>query len=236
MPRHYQSTSPARLLQSYIGDYLREEVVAEALTRNIPAFSRFLEIAALSNGETTNYSNIARECGVSSPTVREYFQILEDTLIGEELPAYRAKRKRRLAVAPKFYLFDIGPVNLLAHRGNIEAGSDVFGRALEHFVWMEIRAHRSYTELFYPFAFWRTSSQIEIDFVLGQHEVAIEVKATEMAVRQHLKGLRAFKEEYSPKRSILVSRDPRRRRTEDNIEILPWSEFLKELWHGNIIS
>jgi len=235
LPRHYRHGSPARLLQSYVGDYLKEEVAAEALTRNIPAFSRFLEIAALSNGETVNYTNIARECGTSSPTVREYFQILEDTLIGRYHHPYRRKRKRRLTAAPKFFFFDVGPVNLLAHRGRFEAGSELFGRAFEHLIWMEIGAHRSYSELFYPFTFWRTASQLEVDFVLGEHEIVVEVKAADMAVRQHLRGLRAFKEEYKPRRCILVSRDPKPRKTEDGIEILPWEVFLRELWDGGII-
>ena len=236
LPRHYRYKSPRRLLQSYVDDYLKEEVAAEALTRNIPAFIRFLEVASLSNGEVINYANIARECGVSSPTVKEYFQIIEDTLLGAYFLPYRHRKKRRLAVSPKFFFFDIGPVNHLAHRGAIEAGSESFGRAFEHFIWMEIRAHRCYTELFYPFAFWRTASQLEVDFVLGEHEIAVEAKATAMAVRQHLRGLRAFKEEYNPRRCILVSRDPNPRKTEDGVEILPWDVFLEELWCGRVIT
>jgi len=235
LPRHYQRKSPRRVLQAYVADYLKEEVAAEALTRNIPAFGRFLEVAALCNGEVINHANIARECGVSSPTVKEYFLILEDTLLGEYLLPYRRRRKRRLAVSPKFFFFDIGPVNHLAHRGTVESGSEAFGRAFEHFLWMEIRAHRSYSEAFYPFTFWRTASQLEVDFILGEHEIAVEAKATEMAARQHLRGLRAFKEEYGPKRSILVSRDRKARKTEDGIEILPWERFLDELWDGKVI-
>ena len=224
-----------RLIQSYVGDYLKEEIVAEALTRNIPAFSRFLEIAALSNGEMLNFTNIARECGVSSPTVKEYFQILEDTLIGRQLPAYRKRKKRRLITSPKFYFFDLAPVIHLSRRGTIFQGSELFGRAFEHFIWMEIIAHSSYSELFYPIHFWRTSSGIEVDFILGDHEISIEVKSTTFANDSHLKGLRRFKEEYSTRRSILVSLDLNPRRTEDNIEILPWNIFLEQLWQGNVI-
>jgi predicted AAA+ superfamily ATPase len=235
IPRHYDSPKPQRLIQSYVGDYLKEEIVAEAVTRNIPAFSRFLEVAALSNGELVNYTNIARECGVSSPTVKEYFQILEDTLVGRHLPAFRKRRKRRLLTSPKFYFFDLSPVIHLTRRGQVMPGSELFGRAFEHYIWMEITAHASYSELFYPISYWRTSSGFEVDLVLGDHEIAIEVKSTESATQTHLTGLRRFKEEYSARRSILVSMDPRPRKTADQIEIFPWQTFLEELWQGDII-
>ena len=235
IPRHYDSANPGRLIQSYVGDYLKEEIVAEALTRNIPAFSRFLEVAALSNGEVLNYTNIARECGISSPTVKDYFQILEDTLIGRHLPAFRKRRKRRLVVSPKFYFFDLSPVIYLSRRGKVAPGSELFGRAFEHFIWMEIVAHSSYSELFYPITYWRTSSGIEVDFVLGDNEIVIEVKSAEIIGKTHLKGMRRFKEEYSTRRSILVSMDSKPRKTEDQIEILPWQIFLKQLWGGEVI-
>jgi len=235
IPRHYDSAKPRRLIQSYVGDYLKEEIAAEALTRNIPSFSRFLEVAALSNGEILNYTNIARECGVTSPTVKEYFQILEDTLIGRQLPAFKKKKKRRLVTSPKFYFFDLSPVIHLSRRGDVVQGSELFGRVFEHFIWMEIVAHASYSELFYPISFWRTSSGFEVDFILGDHEIAIEVKSTDLANRTHLKGLRRFKEEYSVRRSILVSLDSKPRKTEDQIEILPWQIFLERLWAGEVI-
>lgn len=235
LPRHYDAAKPARLIQSYVGDYLKEEIVAEALTRNIPAFSRFLEIAALSNGEVLNFTNIARECGISSPTVKEYFQILEDTLIGRQLPAYRKRKKRRLITSPKFFFFDLAPVIHLSRRGSVQPGSELFGRAFEHFIWMEIIAHSSYSDLFYPVSFWRTSSGIEVDFILGDHEISIEVKSTTLANDSHLKGLRRFKEEYSTRRSILVSLDSTPRETLDQIEILPWNNFLDQLWEGKVI-
>jgi predicted AAA+ superfamily ATPase len=209
--------------------------MAEALTRNIPAFSRFLEIAALSNGEVLNFTNIARECGVSSPTVKEYFQILEDTLIGRQLPAYRKRKKRRLITSPKFFFFDLAPVIHLSRRGAVQPGSELFGRAFEHFIWMEIIAHSSYSENFYPVSFWRTSSGIEVDFILGDHEISIEVKSTTLANDSHLKGLRRFKDEYSTRRSILVSLDSTPRETIDQIEILPWNNFLDQLWEGRVI-
>ncbi len=235
IPRHYNSPAPNKLMQAYVGTYLKEEIAAEALTRNVPAFSRFLEVAALSNGELINCANIARECGVSNPTVKEYFQILEDTLIGRYLRAFQKRKKRRLIQNPKFYFFDLAPVIYLTKRGNVQQGSELFGRAFEHFIWMEILAHSSYSDLDYPIAFWRTSSGIEVDFILGDHETAIEVKSTTLANATHLKGLRSFNEEYSTHNSILVSLDSQPRLTEDNIKIMPWNIFLQKLWAGEIM-
>jgi len=235
LPRHYAAPQARRMMQSYVDDYLREEIAAEALTRNIPAFSRFMEAAALSNGETLNYNNIARECGVSSPTVKEYFQILEDTLIGKPLPAFSRRKKRRLVAAPKFFFFDLAPVIHLTGRGTVTPGSELFGRAFEHFIWMEITAHAAYSERFYPLSYWRTSSQLEVDFVLGDAQAAVEVKSTEMAGPEHLRGLRAFKEEHPEARCFLVSRDRRIRQTDDGLVILPWEEFLKKLWDGAVL-
>jgi predicted AAA+ superfamily ATPase len=227
------SPHPQRRIESYVGDYLKEEIAAEALTRNVPAFSRFLKIAALTNGELINYGNIASDCGVSAPTVKEYFQILDDTLIGKQLPAFRKRAKRRLIGAPKFYFFDIGIVAHLTHRGSVEKGSELFGRAFEHFIYMEILAHSSYSELNYPIAYWKTASGFEVDFVLGDHEFAIEVKSASMVGNRHLKGMRAFKEEYTARRYIVVSMDPKPRKTADGIDILPWEVFLDRLWKGH---
>lgn len=235
IPRHYDRPHPQRLIQAYVGDYLKEEIVAEALTRNVPAFNRFLEVASMSNGQIVNYTNIAGECGVSSPTVKEYFQILEDTLVGRFLPSFRKRRKRRLVLSPKFYFFDLAPVIYFTHRGPVSEGSELFGRAFEHYLFMELTAHSAYSEKFYPLFYWRTASGMEVDFILGDHEVAVEAKATNHAVSNHLKGLRQFREEHQTRRSILVSLDARPRMTEDGIEILPWQRFLEMLWGGEIL-
>ena len=235
LPRHYLSRSADKLLEAYTGDYLKEEIVAEAATRNIPAFSRFLEVAAISNGEIINFNNIASECGVSAPTVKGYFQILEDTLIGIWIPAFRKQAKRRLISSPKFMFFDVGIVSHLTHRGKIEQGSELFGRAFEHFIILEVLAHSSYSDLNYPLEYWRTASQFEVDLILGKGDVAIEIKSTTLAKDRHLKGLRAFKEEHKSK-YILVSHDPNPRKTNDGILILPWKVFLNQLWANKIIS
>ncbi len=226
LPSHYDNSLARQKLEAYVGDYLEEEILAEALTRNIGVFNRFLETAALSNGEIINYQNIARECGVSSPTVKEYYQILEDTLIGYYLPAYTKRIKRRIIQAPKFYFFDVGVANTL---------SELFGKAFEHFIFMEIQAHRHYSGLNYPVSYWRTASGFEVDFILGDKIVAIEVKSTDNITSNHLKGMRAFKEEQKARHCIVISLENRPHQTEDGIKCLPCNDFLKQLWNGNLI-
>ena len=235
LPRHYLSERPQKLLSAYIGSYLQDEIIAEAKIRNIASFTRFLEIAAFSNGEMVNYSNIGSECGVSPPTVREYFQILEDTLIGRFVPSFQKKPKRRIIQSPRFYYFDVGIANYLLKREKILPGSETFGKAFEHYIYHELYAHRHYTQSDYSISYWRTTSGLEVDFILGDHEVAIEVKATPGASTRHLKGLKSFAEEYTVKRKILVSLDPEPRKSGD-ILILPWSRFLELLWNGEIIT
>jgi len=234
LPRHYQAARPQGLMEAYVGDYLKEEISAEALTRNIPAFSRFLESAAFSNGEIANYQNIAAECGVSAPTVKQYFQILEDTLIARLVPSFQKRPKRRVIQAPRFYFFDLGLANFLLKRGQILPRSEAFGKAFEHFIYQELAAHSPYSGLHYPISYWRTASQLEVDFVLGDHQVAIEVKGTEQAASHHGRGLKAFGEEYKTKHSIIVSMDPKPR-VVNGIAILPWEIFLKRLWADEII-
>jgi predicted AAA+ superfamily ATPase len=235
LPRHYQLEQPELLGRSYIGDYLKEEIAAEALTRNIPTFAKFLEAAAFSNGEVISFTNISRECGVSSPTVKNYFQILEDTLLARFVPAFQKRAKRRIIAAPKFYLFDLGIANTLLNRGIISAGSEIFGRAFEHFIFQEIIAHSHYSGLAYPVSYWRTASGLEVDFILGDREIALEIKGTSEVHTQHLRGLKAFNEEYKPKRAIVVSMDVKPRKV-GNIAILPWQNFVNDLWSGKIIN
>ncbi|MEX2382105.1 MAG: DUF4143 domain-containing protein [Opitutales bacterium] len=234
LPRHYIEDNPGPLLQAYVGEYLREEILAESLTRNLPAFQRFLEVAALSNGQVVNLSGIAREVGVSAPGVRGYFEILTDTLIGCWVPAWRKRVKRRVVESPRFYFFDVGLVNELAHRGRLKPGSSEFGSAFEHFIFMEIRAHSAYRGNRYPISYWRTSSGFEVDFILGDGVIAIEVKSTDSPGNDHVKGLRAWRDEQKAGRSLLVCRAPRARKTADGIEILPWQTFLHQLWQGEL--
>ena len=138
IPRHYMKDNPAALLKAYVGVYLREEIQAESLVRNLAGFSRFLEIAAMTDGEMVNYLNIASDCGVSSNTVKEYFQILEDTLVGYMIPAFTKKMKRKLVQSPRFYLFDVGVTNYLLGRSNLQRGTTDYGHAFEHLVIQEL--------------------------------------------------------------------------------------------------
>jgi uncharacterized protein len=234
LPRHYLSEKPKKLLSAYIGSYLRDEIIAEAKLRNITAFTKFLESAAFSNGEIVNYTNIAADCGVSSVTIKEYFSILEDTLIGRFVPAYTKKAKKRIVSSPKFYYFDIGVANFLIKLNGVVEKTEAYGKSLEHLVYLEMYAYCKYNDLDYDISYWRTSAQTEVDFVVGNAEIAIEVKATDNIQNKHLKGLKQFAEDYKPKRAIVVSTDKYYRKS-DNIEMMHIEYFLKELWKNKII-
>jgi len=234
LPRHYASQNPKPLLDAYVGSYLQEEISAEAKIRNMQSFTQFLRAAAFSNGEMVNFSNIASDCGVSHNTVREYFQIIQDTLIGRFVPSFQKKPKRRVILSPKFFYFDLGIAGHLLKRGEVEPGSEAFGNAFEHFIYQELYAHTQYSGKQYPIAYWRTTSQMEVDFILGDHEVAIEVKSTSNVQSHHLKGLKGFSEEYSVKKLIVVSSDPTERKIGD-ITVMPWKIFLDRLWAGEIL-
>lgn len=235
LPRHYLTERPAKRLQAYVDDYLKEEIAAEALVRNVPSFADFLRAAAIGDTELVNYTNIARECAISSPTVKEHYQILVDTLLGRFLPAYVRRPKRRVIQAPKFYFADVGVVNHLTQRGALEPGSELFGKALENLIHHELCAYREYHERSWELSYWRLASGIEIDFVLGHAELAIEVKSTSRVGTHHLSGLVAFAEDHpNVKRRILVCLEKKRRTLENGIEIMPATMFLKDLWAGAI--
>ena len=235
LPRVYETVRPRRLLDSYIADYLREEIAAEGLVRNLPAFAVFLDAAALSDGEIVNFTNIARECGVSGHTVRGYFEILEDTLLARWLPAYRRRLKRRVIGKPKFYFADVGVVNRLARRGEISPGSELYGKAFENWVFHELSAFVSYRDVDARLSYWRLPSGIEVDFLLGDVDLAVEAKSGATITRNHLKGLRALAGEYPDvRRRIVVCTEPRVRRTDDGIDIIPAAEFARRLWAGEL--
>lgn len=235
LPKHYLDRKPERSLAGYVLDYIEQEIEAEALIRNIPSFSKFLEGVGLSHGQLINYANIARESGVSGKTVREYYQILEDTLLGHRLAPWRKRKKRRLIETEKFYLFDVGVVRALSGMHLIQKGTEEFGRFFEHFLIEEIRAYLSYTEKRTPLAFWRTSTGLEVDLIIGSMDVAIEFKATQEIRSGHLSHLKALMEEHKVGQSIVVSLDPHPRKTQEGISILPWQIFCEQLWNGKII-
>ncbi len=234
LPRHYMIDNPQRRLQAYIGDYLNEEIRAEALTRNLLSFTRFLEVAAQCSGEMLVYNNIAQDCGVSAPTVKEYFNILEQTMIGYLIPAFTATTKRRAILAPKFYYFDVGIVNYLLKRKNIQQGSEVFGHAFEQFLMQEIIAYFGYSQSEQKISYWRTTSGYEVDCIIGDGHAAIEFKSCDEVKSRHTKGLKAFKEDFPQTRTIIVSMDKYARMLND-IEVMPVMEFLNKLWEGKIL-
>lgn len=235
IPNIYQSARHASKLSAYVSDYLKEEIAAEGLTRNLPAFSRFLDATSLCDGEFVNFSNIASECSVSAPTVKGYFEILEDTLIGRWLPAYRKREKRRLVRAPKFYFFDVGVVNHLARRGTLSPGGELYGKAFENWVFHELSAFCAYFLTDESLSYWRLAGGTEVDFILGDMRIAIEAKASAQVSSRHLRGLRSLVAEHPRvRRRVLVCLEPRARRTEDGIDILPAPEFVRRLWAGEI--
>ena len=237
LPRAYLSDRPERLLNAYVSDYLREEVAAEALVRNVPAFADFLSLAALGDTEPVNFTNIARETGVSSHTVKSYFEILVDTLLGRWLPAYRKRPKRRIAAAPKFYFADAGVVNHLARRAKLAPGSELYGKAFENWVHHELVAHNSYSESYARLSYWRLTTGSEVDFIINDMEVAIEAKAAAKVRDHHLKGLRELAKDHPDVgQRIVVCLEPRSRKTSDGILILPPNEFVQRLASGELIA
>jgi predicted AAA+ superfamily ATPase len=235
LPSHYLSYDSSMDLKAYVYDYLKEEIQAEALTRNLPAFSRFLKSAAVTNGMLLNYSNAAREAGVAVKTIREYYQILEDTLIGRQLTPWKKSRKRRMIETAKFFFFDVGIVSSLLNYRTLTPGTHEYGRAFEHFVLQECWAYRHYSGLDFPISFWRTASGAEVDLILGDAEVAIEIKSSGNAGSSRTKGLHLFAEENRSREKIIVSRDPVPKKLDSGIHIMPWKHFCNQLWEGQII-
>jgi predicted AAA+ superfamily ATPase len=235
LPSIYQSANPRPLLNSYVADYLKEEVAAEGLVRNLPVYSEFLNMAALADAELVNFSTIARDCGVSSHTIKGYFQILEDTLLGRWLPAYTKRPKRRVIGAPKFYFGDVGVVNQLAKRSDLQPGSELYGKAFENWVFHELCARNSYSNAFAKLAYWRLPSGIEVDFIVNDMQLAIEAKATAKVTADHLKGLRELARDHRGiKQRVIVCLDHMSRRTDDGIWILPAKEFTARLGSGDL--
>ena len=236
IPIHYLQEEYRKSLQAYLRDYLKEEVFDEGLTRNIPAFSRFFDAMGFSHGELTNFANIARDCGVDAKTVKEYYQILVDTLLGTMIEPFKKRQERQVITkAGKFYLFDVGVAGAITKRHIPEERGEQFGKALEHFILMEILAHRTYRELDYDVNFWRVKSGLEVDFVLGRGAVALEVKGASRIDNPDLRPLKAFMQEYLPRKAFVVCNE-RHPRVHEGIHILPWRDFLNALWKGDVIS
>ena len=234
MPAIYPLESPRRQIQAYVDAYLKEEIMAEALVRNLMGFSNFLRAAAMTNGEIVNYQNIAQDCGVGAKTVKEYFSILTDTLIGYMIPAYTRTNKRSVVQAPRFYFFDVSIPNFMLNRSELLPGSPEFGHAFEHFFIQELVAYLGYHNSIEPLSYWRTYTGLEVDAVIGEARIAIEFKSVTEVRTSHLKNLKRFAEDFPNARLIIVTLD-RFSRKMGNAESYYAYDFLKLLWEGKII-
>jgi predicted AAA+ superfamily ATPase len=235
LPAIYEEEDFAPLLRAYCADYLKEEIFDEGLIRKLAPFSQFLELAALGDTEILSWESFARDVGVSAPTIRAYFDILSDTLIGRYLPAYVRRPKRKIVRSPKFYFSDVGVVNQLAQRGVLKPRSELFGKAFENWVHHELQAYLSYAGRNQALSYWKVHQGPEVDFVVGHMSAAIEAKATEKVHGEHLKGLRALREDYPEARRLhVVSLEAHSRLTDDGISILSVGDFTRRLWAGEL--
>ena len=234
LPAVFDSAVPQEDLRAYVGGYLQEEIRAEGLVRSIESFSRFLEVAALTNTHILNYTSVSNDTGIPARTVREHYQMLEDTLVGFRLPPFRRTLKRKPVATAKFYFFDVGVANALMKRGEIRPRSELYGSALEHQIFLELRAYLDYRRLDTELTFWRTHSGQEVDFVVGG-QTGIEVKASRRISRGDLKGLLALSEEVKLKERVIVSTEPRERVTDEGILVLPVQLFFERLWGDRLI-
>jgi len=235
LPRHYAVENPKRRMQAYIGDYLQQEIVAESIVRRLDSFTRFLSVAAMSDADVVNYTNIAQDCGISAKSVKEYFSILEETLLGYMIPAFSRGGKRRVVMAPKFYYFDVGIPNYLLGRLRLQRGTAAYGHAFEHLMVQETIAYLGY--YFHgakSLAYWRTADHKEVDMVIGDAEVAIEIKTTTNARSRDTAGLKDFGEDFPHARLILVTHDPYPKLL-NGVEVLPAEDFLRQLWAHDIV-
>jgi predicted AAA+ superfamily ATPase len=232
LPPHFLSPDPLQDLRSYVADYLKEEIVSESVVQNIPAFSEFLRVAAITSGELLNYSNVARETGVSAKVIRNYFQILEDTLLGFRVSPWKKTVNRRLIETEKFYLFDVGVTNYLARR-TPRPGTPEFGKAFEHFILMELKAYQAYRNPELDIRYWRTSTGYEVDFIIEDMKLALEVKGTQKVNSSHTREMRALLEEHTVENAVILSQDKEPRKLDSHIQVLPWQIFLEKLWAGH---
>lgn len=231
IPSIYFSNEPKKDLASYVGAYLKTEIAAEALTRNVPAFSRFLGVAALCNARIVNFSNIANDAQVKRTTVYEYFGILKDTLLLRELAAFRKGAKRKPICSSKYYFFDTGVARQLQGRLAVTPGTPEYGDAFETFIINEVFAFSDYARAL-NLSFWRTAAHHEVDLIIDDC-IALEIKGKPQIGPDDLKGLKAIAEENRFKRLICVSLDKRPRKV-GKVEILPYREFLEILWAGKL--
>lgn len=234
IPRHYMVANARNRMRAYIDLYLKEEILEEALVQNVDEFVRFMEVAAIMDGEILNYENVASDCEVSANTVKAYYKILVDTLLGFEVPAYRKVIKRKLYKSPRFYYFDVGIANHLTKRYHLAPKTPEYGHAFEHLIMQEIVAYLGYTNSDEELTYWHTYENLEVDAVIGDARVAIEIKSKEHIDHDDKKGVTEFAKEHPDTRQIIVSRDRISRRSGD-VDLYYVTDFFKALWAGEII-
>lgn len=233
LPEVYLSDMPEEILDAYVHTYLQAEIRAEGAVRRLPAFSRFLQTMALANGEVLNFTKMASDCQLAVSTVRDYVQVLEDTLLGCLLLPWGAARKRKVVRTAKFYFFDTGVARTLAGIKTIDRNSNTYGKAFEQFIWMELLAYLAYSRKRHALTYWRTKHGHEVDFLVGD-QLAVEVKAKKTVSHRDLKNLQLLAEEGVFKKFYLVSHDPRTRRDRCFYSV-PWQTFLDQLWQGDLV-
>lgn len=226
----------SELLEAYYDTYLAEEIRSEALVRNLASFTRFLEVAALANGQVTNIAAIARDAGVSRPTVQGYFETLVDTLIGTWLPAFRPRARIKEVAHPKFYLFDSGVARSLARRTREPIEGAERGPLLETYVLHELRAFIQDSSVGGELSYWRTPSGSEVDFVWvrGKHRVGIEVKASPRWRSEEGRSLRELHSALGLHRAVAIYLGERTLH-DDGLQVLPLAQFLRALGAGDVL-
>lgn len=235
LPMVYPANEAWRDLREYVQLYLREEIINEAIVRKIDHYARFIDVMGLRSGDELNYEQIASDSAVPARTVANFVEILKDTLLAFELEPFRKTKIHKAVSKSKIYIFDVGVANYMSGRKDILLRSEAFGKAFEHFIIQEIRAYLGYRQVDLPQTFWRTvGGQFEVDCVIGE-QVAVEIKASNKYNERMLAGLKALKAEKKTQRHILVSCDPVPRVVE-GIEVMPFDQFLDELWGGEIES
>ncbi len=234
LPAAFNSPTADEFLSDYTTLYVREEIEAEAAVRNLPPFWDFLRIVASESGEITNYQNVANDIGISSVSIKEWYKILMDTLIGFEVPPYRKTVKRKPNASSKFYLFDVGVTRNLQGLGKVEEGTTEYGRYFENYIAMEIRSWLDYNNIEEGLNYWHALTGQEVDFIIKE-EVAIEVKSTSSVSPKDMKGIKALMEEGLMSKYIIVCREEYPQLLDNGILILPYKEFLEELWAGKIV-
>lgn len=230
LPLVWNAPQPEEVLKAYAALYVREEVQAEGRVRNVGAFSRFLEAVSFSHASVLNVSTIARECEVERKVVEGYVDILEDLLLCFRVPVFSKRAKRKVSVHPKFFLFDAGVYRSLRPQGPLDRPEETAGHALEGLVAQHLRAWIAYEGERSRLFFWRTSSGVEVDFVVyGPHGFwALEVKSSDRVRDEDLRGLRSFLEDYPEARALFLYRG-RERLKRHGILCVPCVEFLRGL-------